>query len=167
MTESTLPQLFSSIRLLALDSDGVLTDGGVYMSADGQQMRRFNIKDGLGIKRVMQNGIIVVIISASRVPIVELRAEQLGIEHVYLDVKNKLEKLTQICQEFNIELDNVAYVGDDLTDIACIRAVGIGATPADGAKDVRVIARHVLKNSGGHGAVREICDLIIEYQGAN
>jgi len=155
-------QLIQNIRLLALDSDGVLTDGGVYVLEDGTEFRRFDIKDGLALKRLLACGIQVAIISTSIATPVAHRAASLGITHVYLGVENKLETVQNLCVESGLSLDQVAYVGDDLTDLPVLSAVGFPCAPADAVEEVRFSALYVTSQLGGHGAVREVCDLLIQ-----
>lgn len=153
------------IRLLAMDSDGVLTDGGVYIAADGQEFRRFDIKDGLGLKRVMQAGLHVAIISSASCQAVQVRANVLGIEHVFLGVKDKLTCLRQLCVRLDFAVEQVAYMGDDLPDIPILQAVGYSIAPADAVMVVRQMVCYVTSKQGGHGAVREVCDLILDSLG--
>lgn len=154
-----IKQLITNIRLLALDCDGVLTDGGVYVLEDGTEFRRFDIKDGLGIKRVMEHGIEVAIISNSISTAVAHRAARLGIKHVCLGIENKLGVLQELCSQLNLTLDQVAYIGDDLTDVPVLNAVGFPCAPADAVEEARYAALYVARHPGGHGAVREICEL--------
>lgn len=151
-------------RLLALDSDGVLTDGGVYLFEDGRQFRRFNIKDGLGLKRVMRAGLHVAIISASQVEAVRHRAVQLGIDELHLGVADKLAVLRQLCATHDLTLAEVAFMGDDLTDLPVLQQVGLPCAPADAVEAVRAAAALVTSSQGGHGAVREVCDLLVALQ---
>jgi 3-deoxy-D-manno-octulosonate 8-phosphate phosphatase (KDO 8-P phosphatase) len=157
-----LREKFRHIRLLALDSDGVLTDGGVYIIDDGREFRRFDIKDGLGLKRVMQAGLQVAIISSASCEAVRVRAKGLGIEHVYLGVQDKLARLQQVCDQMGIALDEVAYIGDDLLDLPLLRAVGLACAPADAMEEVKNAVALVTSKAGGHGAAREICDGLTE-----
>lgn len=150
-----------NIRLLALDVDGVLTDGGVYVLEDGTEFRRFDIKDGLGLKRVMEAGIEVAIISASDAGSVLHRAERLGIRYVYLGVEGKLRTLIQLCQDLDIGLDQVAYMGDDLPDLPVLQAVGLPCAPADAVTEIREEVLVRTSSIGGHGAVREFCDILM------
>lgn len=156
-------QLIQNIRLLALDSDGVLTDGGVYVLEDGTEFRRFDIKDGLGLKRLLNSGIQVAIISASNANSIVHRAEHLGISHVFLGIEDKLETLRKLCTELGLSFEQVAYMGDDLTDLPVLGAVGFSCAPADAADEVRFSVLHVTCHAGGHSAVREICDLIVRH----
>lgn len=150
-----------NIRLLAMDIDGVLTDGGVYVFENGQELRRFNIKDGLGIKQVMQKGIQVVWISAGVCEAAHHRAQRLGIEEVYLGVADKASFLEQICREKDIPFGNVAYIGDDLTDLGVMQLVGMACAPMDAVEGIKKIAGYITQAKAGQGAVREICDLLL------
>jgi 3-deoxy-D-manno-octulosonate 8-phosphate phosphatase (KDO 8-P phosphatase) len=136
----------------------------VFIDENGVQSRRFNIKDGLGLKRVIQNGVRVVIMSSSTVEIVRFRAEVLGIEDVFVGVKDKLSLLRQISGGVGIASAEIAFMGDDLTDLDTLRFVGLPCAPADAVPAVRDAARLVTTLPGGHGAVRELCDLIVDAQ---
>ncbi len=133
-----------NIKLLVTDCDGCLTDGMV--------PRRFNVKDGLGLQLVRS-----VILTSSKSLEIQERANDLGIRVVV--AKRKLDALTQICKDHGIRLDEVMYIGDDLPDLECIRAAGIGAAPRDAVKEVKKAAAYVARKKGGSGAVREIIDL--------
>lgn len=161
---SNLQPVLAQIRLLALDVDGVLTDGGVFIDANGVQSRRFDIKDGLGLKRLMTSGVRVVIMSSSSVEIVSFRAAALGIDDVYTGVVDKLALLQQISADYGIASAETAYMGDDLTDLAPLQSVGLPCAPADAVNAVRQVAHLVTNANGGHGAVREVCDLIVAAQ---
>jgi len=150
-----------NIRLLAMDIDGVLTDGGVYVFENGQEFRRFDIKDGLGLKQVMAKGIQIAWISAGVCKAAHHRAQRLGITEVHLGVKDKSSFLEQICQEKDISLGNVAYIGDDLTDLAVMQKVGMACAPADAVDGVKRVASYITRAPAGQGAVREICDLLL------
>lgn len=152
----------AAIKLLAMDSDGVLTDGGVYINEEGSEFRRFDIKDGLGIRRVLDACIPVVILSASNNRAVLKRAQGLGIKNIYLGVKDKLAQLQVICDELRVTLDAVCFIGDDLTDLPVLHAVGLACSPADAVPEVLTAADYVCQHPGGHGAVREVCDLFLE-----
>lgn len=148
------------VRLLALDSDGVLTDGGVYLFEDGREFRRFDIKDGLGLKRVMALGVEVAIISGSASAPVRQRAQNLGIAEIHLGIDDKLAVLRTLCSERGLKLDQVAYMGDDLPDLPVLEQVGLPCAPADAIDEVISRALFVSQNPGGYGAVRDVCDLL-------
>lgn len=149
------------IKLLSLDVDGVMTDGGLYYTDEGVQFRKFNVKDGLGVKRAIQAGVQVCIISASRQVSTLQRAEHLGIQHVRIGVEDKLAALQDIADKLGIDLHEVAHVGDDLTDVALMVHVGLPITVADGVDEAIATARYVTAKPGGAGAVREICDMLV------
>jgi len=169
MTEKLTPheaQLrLGTVKLLSLDVDGVMTDGGLYYTEDGTQFRKFNVKDGLGIKNAMKAGMEVCIISASRQKSTLQRAAHLGIKHVRIGAEDKLAELRDIADGLGIDLHEVAHVGDDLTDVALMAHVGMPMTVADGVPEAIAAARYVTAKSGGAGAVREICDMVVNSRG--
>ena len=149
---------FENLQLLALDVDGVLSDGRLYYTDQGEEFKSFNIRDGLGIKLLQRAGITVAIITGRASAMVAKRAAELGIAHVIQGREDKLEALQDLCQNLQIDLSNVAYMGDDLPDRKAIMAVGLGATVADAASDVAAIADWQSKLPGGQGAVRELAE---------
>ncbi len=155
---------FKRVRLLALDSDGVLTDGGVYITDDGREFRRFDIKDGLGLKRVMRAGLDVAIISSASCEAVRVRAARLGIENVFLGVEDKLICLQQLCVRLDLTLEQVAYMGDDLPDLMVSQAVGLFIAPANAITENCMAAGYTTRAIGGYGAVREVCERILLHQ---
>lgn len=164
MKNEALQARLRRVKLLALDVDGVLTDGGVYVLDNGQQFRRFNIKDGLGIKQVIQKGIVVTVISASSIDIVVYRMKQLGITEVHLGVEDKLMTLQRICMKYGLDISETLYIGDDLTDLSVLKSVGVPCVPTDAVKEVKEVAFYVASAGGGQGVVREICDLLLSSQ---
>lgn len=152
----------SQVKLLALDVDGVLTDGGLYYTNSGEELKKFNVKDGQGIKLVIQAGIEVVIISASNSAATLHRAKKLGIKRAFIGIEDKLATLEQICQELNLSLAQVAYVGDDLNDLPILKSVGCPLTVADAIPENLAQAVYVTELPGGQGAVREICNLLLQ-----
>ena len=149
---------FKNLQLLALDVDGVLSDGRLYYTDQGEEFKSFNIRDGLGIKLLQRAGITVAIITGRTSAMVAKRAAELGIAHVIQGREDKLEALQDLCRNLQIDLSNVAYMGDDLPDREAIMAVGLGATVADAASDVAAIADWQSKLPGGQGAVRELAE---------
>ena len=166
LTVSELKSRLAGIKLLSWDVDGVMTDGGLYYTDDGTQFRKFNVKDGLGLKLAMKAGMDMCIISASKQVSTLTRAEHLGIQHVRIGAENKLEALNEIRAELGIELLEIAHVGDDLTDVALMKHVGLAITIADGVDEAIEIADFVTEKAGGKGAVRELCDIIVESRNA-
>ena len=149
---------FENLQLLVLDVDGVLSDGRLYYTDQGEEFKSFNIRDGLGIKLLQRAGITVAIITGRSSAMVAKRAAELGIAHVIQGREDKLEALQDLCRNLQIDLSNVAYMGDDLPDRKAIMAVGLGATVADAASDVAAIADWQSKLPGGQGAVRELAE---------
>jgi len=152
------------IKLLVLDVDGVLSDGKLYFSAKGDEIKAFSTLDGQGIKLLQNNGIKVALITGRKSDIVTQRAQELGIENLVQGCEEKLEALEKILTSLELNLQEVAYIGDDLPDLACIRRVGFGVTVPNANS---VIIQHALcctERQGGQGAVREICDLILQAQ---
>ena len=149
---------FKNLQLLALDVDGVLSDGRLYYTDQGEEFKSFNIRDGLGIKLLQRAGITVAIITGRTSAMVTRRAAELGIAHVVQGREDKLEALLDLCGNLKIDLSNVAYMGDDLPDRKAIMAVGFGATVADAASDVAAIADWQSRLPGGQGAVRELAE---------
>ena len=149
------------IRLLLLDVDGVMTDGGIYYSGRGEELKRFNTKDGYGIVKVQRNGVKVGIITGRVSTIVKVRAKELGITELYQNLDNKLEAYTKIKKKLGITDDEIAYVGDDEPDLPVLNCAGFSAAPADAMPQVISRVDYVCKRSGGDGAVREVIDLIL------
>ena len=164
VSSAELEARFAQVKLLVLDVDGVLTDGGLYYTETGEELKKFNVKDGLGIKLVMAAGIGVAIISAGFSAATLHRAKRLGIEYVFTGIENKLEALESLCQQLQVSLSEVAYVGDDLIDLPILERVGCPLTVADAMPANCAIAIYTTQKPGGQGAVREICDLLLKVQ---
>lgn len=153
------------IKLLLLDVDGVLTDGSIIYTPDGHETKAFSTRDGLGLRLVQKAGIQVGLITARTSEVVQRRAENLGISLVYQGVGKKLEVFTRILAEQGLQPAQVAYVGDDWLDLPVLTRVGLAVAVADGAAEVREVAHYVTDLPGGRGAVREVCDLLVEALG--
>lgn len=148
----------AQVKLLALDVDGVLTDGGLYYSDSGEETKRFHVKDGQGLQALRRIGIEVALISGSDSRATLHRAKTLGITYAFVGTKDKLSTLKTLCQHLGLTLAQVAYVGDDVNDLPVMQAVGCPLTVADARPENRACALYVTKLGGGQGAVREICD---------
>lgn len=159
-----LEQRMQPIRLILSDVDGVLTDGGITYDNQGIETKRFNVRDGMGIKLWQRAGHQFGIITARSSHIVKLRSAELGIEIVRQGLDDKLPTAMQIIEELELKPENVCYIGDDLTDLSVISNVGLGASVSDGAKEVRDAAQLVTKTPGGHGAMRELIETILKSQ---
>ena len=153
------------IRLFATDVDGVLTDGGMSYSDSGDQIRKFNVWDGLGLALLKNAGIVTAFITMDQTPLVSLRAARLGISEVHQGVNDKLSVLKALSLKYDLEFEEIAYMGDDVNDVPALQAVGFSATPANGRDPVRKRVRYVCKANGGEGAVREVADMILAAQG--
>lgn len=152
---------FSQVKLLALDVDGILTDGGLYYTESGQVCKKFNVKDGKGIKLLLESRIEVAIISANDSTATLHRAKTLGITNCFIGIEDKLTVLQNLCQKLNLTLSQVAYMGDDVNDLPILNAVGFPITVADAIRANRDRAMYVTELPGGQGAVREVCDLLL------
>jgi len=151
--------------MLVLDVDGVLSDGRLYYGNAGEELKAFNIKDGLGIKLLQRSGVAVAIITGRNSDIVHRRAAELGITDIIQGREDKLTALTELCERNNLAPADCAYMGDDLPDLAAISAAGLGMTVANGAAAVLEAADWCSQARGGDGAVREACEFILAAQG--
>lgn len=149
------------IKLLAMDVDGVLTDGGLYYTDSGLEMKKFNVKDGQGLKFLHEVGIKIAIISASSASTILHRAEVLGINYAFIGIEDKLKTLLDLSVKLSLNFSQIAYIGDDLNDLPILQAVGCPFTVADAMPINKKQAIYVTEKCGGQGAVREICDLLI------
>ena len=159
-----LRSAISRIRCVTLDVDGVLTDGRIVYGSDGTEYKAFNARDGVGIKMLLSNHVHVAIITGRQSPIVDKRAEELGICHVYQGVQDKRTALKQLLEEVGCAPDEVAHIGDDLPDRELFELVGLSVAVADASPTVKREADFVTRLAGGDGAVREFCDLLSEVQ---
>lgn len=149
------------IKYLVLDVDGTMTDGKIYMSANGELMKAFNIKDGYALAHLKANGIEPVIITGRSSGIVTRRCEELGIKELYQGVEDKPACLKAFCEKKGVTTQECAYIGDDLNDIDCMSLCGHKAAPSDAIKAVRDKVDFICESRGGEGAVREYCDYLI------
>ncbi len=161
-----LTQKLRDIRLLVCDVDGVLSDGKVFYSANGDEIKNFNIKDGLGIKLLQKLGIEVAIITGRDSPMVARRAQELGVSKLYQGKRNKIASFEELLSELALCDAQVAYAGDDLPDLPLLKRCGIAIAPADAAPQIRQIADIVTQQKGGEGCVREFVDLLIDSRDA-
>lgn len=160
-----LKEKLEKIRLVLTDNDGVLTDTGVYYSAKGEELKRFSIRDGMGIERMRKYaGVETIIITGEESGSVRTRAEKLKIREFYLGVKKKEDLLPEIMKNNEVKLDEIAFVGDDSNDIEIMKLVGFRATPADGMSFIKEISDYICVNKAGNGAFREVAELIIAFK---
>jgi 3-deoxy-D-manno-octulosonate 8-phosphate phosphatase (KDO 8-P phosphatase) len=156
---------FKTIKLLILDVDGVLTDGGLYFDEEGKELKRFNALDGHGIKMLMQNGIEVAIISARENKTMQYRAKNLGITHCYLGQDDKTVAFENLKQTLGITNTHIAYMGDDIIDLPVMTRIGLPIAVANAHDEVKKRALYITYRTGGNGAVREVCDEVLKSQG--
>jgi 3-deoxy-D-manno-octulosonate 8-phosphate phosphatase (KDO 8-P phosphatase) len=151
-----------NIKLLILDVDGTMTDGGIYIMEDGRQFKKFNAKDGLGIRMAINAGVEVGIISHSLVAeMVTSRANTLGMKYYYVGQRPKEDVLEEWMSELKLKFEEIAFMGDDLNDFEIMQKVGFKACPADATDQIKAISNVVLEKKGGEGAVREFIDRFI------
>ncbi len=164
MIDADLLQRAQAIKLAIFDVDGVLTDGKLYFLVDGSEFKTFNTLDGHGIKMLINSGVRTAIISGRKTPVVERRAQNLGIQPLYQGREDKLVFLDELLGELGLDYAEVAYLGDDLPDRPVIRRVGLGMAVANAASFVREHAHGITLARGGEGAAREFCELILRAQ---
>lgn len=153
------------LRLIAFDVDGVFTDGRFYLSDDGVESKAFHTQDGYGIRRVIELGVEVAVISGRRSGAVARRMDELGVQHVVLGCKDKVAALDEIADKLGIDSALCGYVGDDIPDLPLLSHVGYSVAVANAVAEVRAACDHTTAASGGHGAVREVCELIVAARG--
>lgn len=151
----------AALRLIVLDVDGVLTDGGLWYDKNGEFAKRFDVRDGLGIRLLQQAGIEIAFLSGGVGGSIQARADHLGVKHCFAGVRNKADVLQELLKRLNISSAHTGFVGDDLNDLTVHTHVGLLVAPADAVKPFRKQADLVLCSSGGFGAVRELADLIL------
>lgn len=160
-----LAQRILALRLVAFDVDGILTDGGLYLTDSGEEMKRFNSLDGHGLKMLKASGVETAIITGRTSRCVELRAKNLGITHLYQGVEDKWAAMQKLLTLLNLTPDVAAYMGDDVVDLPVMRRMGLSITVPNAPQVVRDHAHYLTQREGGHGAVREACELIMSAQG--
>lgn len=151
----------SKIKVIVLDVDGTLTDGGVYIDSNGFETKKFNIKDGGGIALATRAGYEFMILTGRKSYCVEKRAQELKIKHLFQGVDNKIDVLEKFLAENNLTSENIAYMGDDFNDLDCMNHAGFVACPADAMQCVKEVADYITEHNGGYGAVRDFCELLL------
>ena len=169
LSPAELHRRSARLRLVLTDSDGVLTDTGVYYSERGEEMKRFSIRDGMGVERLRNAGVETGIITGERSPSVLRRAEKLGLRHVVLGCKDKLAAVQALCSQEGLTLDQVGFIGDDVNDLEVLTVLtthGLTAAPADALPSVLGVVNHVCSAPGGHGAFRDFAEWILGHRAA-
>lgn len=158
--ESKKAKNIPEIKLLLTDCDGCLTDGGMYYSEKGDELKKFNTRDGMGFALLKNKGILTGIITSEDVELNKRRAEKLKLDVFEAGCKDKASALKRICERYGIKYENVCYIGDDINDVEVLKTVGFGCAPADGTDMAKKAARYITKAKGGEGVLREVVDLI-------
>ncbi len=166
-SKSLLARRAANIKCILLDVDGVMTDGGLYYSAKGQEMKRFNAQDGYGIVRAREAGLTLGIISGRSTPIIDARAHVLKIKDVYQGIDDKVAAMRKIQKKYGHDDEEFAYIADDLFDLPLLRLVGLSGAPSNARPEVRRAVDLVTGLPGGDGAVREFIDFILDHRATN
>ncbi len=153
------------VRLAAFDVDGVLTDGALYYTDAGEEFKAFNVQDGHGIKMLQESGVAIAIITSRSSKLVANRARNLGIDHLYQGVENKLDAMNELLTKLGLTLAEAGYMGDDVIDLPVLRRCGFAASVPEAPALVRQHAHYITRARGGHGAVREYCEIVMHAQG--
>jgi 3-deoxy-D-manno-octulosonate 8-phosphate phosphatase (KDO 8-P phosphatase) len=165
MKELSKVNEFIDIKMLVMDVDGTLTNGDIYISENGEIMKAFNVKDGLGISVLLkEEGVIPAIITGRKSKIIDVRANELGVNEIYQGIDNKVRVLKNIAIKYAIDLNNIAYIGDDINDLECIKICGVTACPQDSSDTIKKYVDYVCKMDGGRGAVREFIEFLFKLR---
>ena len=156
-----IKQKCKKVKLLITDVDGVLTDGGRYYSKEGEVLKKFHVRDGMGVNILLRNNIKTIILTKEKSMITKKWAKDMNISQVYSGFTKKELALTQICKKYKVSLKEIAFIGDDTNDIEALKKVAFSAVPNDAVVQVKKIADYICKASGGKGCFREISDLIL------
>lgn len=165
LSESALNQRLAKIQLAIFDVDGVLTDGRLYYDNNGNEFKAFHAQDGHGMKQLQQAGIPIAIITARQSALVTKRMSDLGIQYVFQGARDKLSVFEQLISNLSLSADSVCYIGDDLLDLPIMQRCGLAISVPNGYVGVKSRAHYITQASGGKGAAREICDIILNAQG--
>ena len=162
--ENSIGERLKKVRLLAMDVDGVLTDGRIVLVGADAESKEFHILDGLGIQLALNGGLIVAWISGRNSALVERRAMELGVTHLFQTTANKSAALAELIASYNVNQAQIAFIGDDLNDIPAFTLAGVKFAPANAVAEIKALADFVTEKKGGEGAVREVCDVILKAQ---
>ena len=152
-----------NIKILLTDVDCVLTDGGMYYTSNGDVMKKFHTRDGMGVNMLRRKGIPTIIVTKEKTQMVKKWAKKMNIEYVYDGVQQKETILKIISKKYNVKNSEIGYIGDDINDIELLKMVGFSATPNDGIPEAQKIVHYICKKSGGEGAFREVSDILLRY----
>jgi 3-deoxy-D-manno-octulosonate 8-phosphate phosphatase (KDO 8-P phosphatase) len=163
--KKNLREKLKNIKMLILDVDGVMTDGRVIIDDSDREIKNFNVRDGHGIKLIQRYGIKVALLTGRKSEVVKHRARDLGIKEVYQKIFNKKEVFAKILLKNKLDSSEAAFIGDDIIDIPVLKAAGFSVAVADALDIVKKTVDYVTQNKGGHGAVREVCEMLLQAQG--
>ena len=152
---------FKEIKLVLTDVDGVLTDGGMYYTTEGDIMKKFHARDGMGVTLLRKHNIPTILITKEKTKMVKQWAAKMKVEKLYDGIIKKNMILEKVCKTFNLKSDEIAYIGDDVNDVPLLKVVCLAVTPNDGTKEAKSVSHYICKLKGGEGAFREFADLII------
>ena len=164
LMKTELAKKCKSIKIVLTDVDGVLTDGGMYYSKNGEVMKKFNTRDGMGVELLSKNHIGTIIITKEKSEIVKQRGKKIKVLKTYIGISKKENLLEKICKENKVSLNNIAYIGDDINDLEIMKRVGFSATPKNGIEKIKNISDYICESNGGDGVFREITELIISLK---
>ena len=162
-SQKQLAEKCKKIRMVLTDVDGVLTDGGMYYFKEGEIMKKFNTRDGMGVELLSKQKIDSIIITRENSIIVKKRGKKIKVLKTYVGILKKESVLPEICKKYSLKLENIAYIGDDVNDFEIMRKVGFSCTPNDGIQKIKDISDYVCTAKGGAGAFREVADLILKF----
>jgi 3-deoxy-D-manno-octulosonate 8-phosphate phosphatase (KDO 8-P phosphatase) len=167
MKSSSLKSKLKKISILATDVDGVLTDGGMYYSKNGDIMKKFHTRDGMGVSLLKKNSISTILITKEATPMVKQWSKKMNIKKLYDGVLEKDKILPLICKNFSVNPSQIAFIGDDVNDLPLLNKIGFSASPFDAINLIKKNVNYVCKNNGGQGVLREVADMILQSKFPN
>lgn len=156
---------FKNISALVFDIDGVLTDGSLLIMNDGLMIRRMHVKDGYALQLAVKNGYLILVISGGESPQVKDRLSKLGVVNVYMKIENKLEKLKELAAAFQLQNEDILYMGDDIPDLEVMQYCGLACCPADAVSEIKNISKYISPVKGGEGCIRDVIEKVMKLQG--
>jgi len=157
--------IFKNISVFVFDIDGVLTDGSLLVMDGGLMIRKMQVKDGYALQLAVKRGYSIFVISGGNSPQVKERLSKLGVEHVYMPVENKLEKLKELVNTYQLQKEEILYMGDDIPDLEVMQYCGLACCPADAVSEIKTISRYISPLKGGEGCVRDVIEKVMKLQG--
>ena len=154
----------SKIKVVLTDVDGVLTDGGMYYSTKGDIMKKFHVRDGMGVTLLRKNDIPTIIVTKEKNEIIKQWSKKMKIDKLLMGIINKEAVLEKICKNYDVQASEICYIGDDINDLGLLKLVGLSATPSDGIIEAQKICDYICKNNGGNGVFREVATMILSSQ---